>query len=95
MPKLSDDLKKYVKPIEIPDVHALPIINDISYFCKFDELSGVIACPGIRLLSFDKSCFVTRESVFGPMTTEDTPITQDKNNVQLVKKIGSIKPTKK
>mgnify|MGYP003294317378 CR=1 FL=1 len=64
MPKLSADISRFSTKIKTPDVHALPADNSYSYFCKYNELSGVIACPGVRLRSLDDSCFVEREKVF-------------------------------
>lgn len=29
-----------------------------SYFCKYDELVGVIACPDVELPSINDSCYV-------------------------------------
>ena len=41
-----------------------------SYFCKYDELVDVVACPGIDFPALKDSCYVTRESVFGPAPKE-------------------------
>lgn len=37
-----------------------PFLKDdgFSYFCKYDELVGVVACPGIYLPPIDESCYV-------------------------------------
>lgn len=40
--------------------------DEFSYFCKFDELAGVEACPGVDLLPLAESGFVPGERVFGP-----------------------------
>lgn len=64
MPKVSADISRFSTKTKMPDVRALPVENDFSYFCKFDELSGVIACPGVDLRSLEDSCFVEREKVF-------------------------------
>lgn len=41
-----------------------------SYFCKYDELVDVVACPGIDFPALKDSCYVSRESVFGPAPKE-------------------------
>lgn len=41
-----------------------------SYFCKYDELTDVVACPGVDFPALKDSCYVSRESVFGPAPKE-------------------------
>lgn len=38
--------------------------ND-GYFCRYDGLYGVVACPGQYLPALEESCYATREEVFG------------------------------
>lgn len=33
--------------------------DEFSYFCRFDELTGVIACPGVTLPTLQDSCYVS------------------------------------
>ena len=33
--------------------------DEFSYFCRFDELTGVIACPGIDLPTLQESCYIS------------------------------------
>lgn len=52
----------------MPDVRAFPIAEWADSidagFCHYAALSGVIACPGVKLLPLEKSCYVPREKVF-------------------------------
>lgn len=41
-----------------------------SYFLKYDELTDVVACPGVDFPALKDSCCVSRESVFGPAPKE-------------------------
>lgn len=50
---------------EILVMSPFPEEDDFSYFCKYDELTGVVACPGIYLPTVEQSCFVSRADVFG------------------------------
>ena len=48
-------------------IHALlqfTVEDDFSYFCKHDELIGVVAVPNTFLPSIEESCFNTRAQVF-------------------------------
>lgn len=47
-----------------PVARALPPEEEFSYFCKFDELSGVMACPGVVLRPLKESCYRSRKAVF-------------------------------
>lgn len=38
--------------------------DDFSYFCKHDELIGVVAIPDTYLPSIEESCFNSRANVF-------------------------------
>lgn len=62
---------------------ALPPDNS-SYFCKYDELSGIMACPNVVLRPLNDSCYRTREEVFAH-------IHKERNTTSFVKKIGSPK----
>lgn len=53
-----------------PDTEEIIIISpfaeedDYSYFCKYDELTGVVACPGTYLPSISESCYASRADIF-------------------------------
>lgn len=38
--------------------------REYSYFCKYDELSGITACPGVMPVRLSESCYLTCEDIF-------------------------------
>ena len=49
---ISNNLPRYSG-----DAHPL----DFSYFCRFDEVTGVVACPGKKMPALRDSCFLDRD----------------------------------
>lgn len=50
---------------EILEILPFTVEDDISYFCKWDELTGVIASPNPELPSIAESCYVDPKDIFG------------------------------
>lgn len=49
---------------EIDVALQLTVEDDFSYFCKFDDLAGVIVSPDTELPSIADSCYIDRKAVF-------------------------------
>ena len=45
--------------------------DDGSYFVKHDELTDVVACPGIIFPSLQNSCYVPTEEILPHIEDED------------------------
>ena len=61
-----------------------------SYFVKKDQLTDVVACPGVNLPSLANSCYVPTEEIFGTALEEDddeTEISQKQGGPVLTKKL--------
>ena len=56
---------KVLDPKEILKVLPFTVEDDFSYFCKYDELTSVIATPNAELPSIAESCYVDLSDVFG------------------------------
>lgn len=39
--------------------------DDISYFCKYDDLTSVVASPNAELPAVAESCYVDPAEIFG------------------------------
>ncbi len=64
-------LDQYLEIIRsLAEPHPSTLDGEYGYFCKYDELTDVVACPGIDFPTLKDSCYVTRESVFGPAPKE-------------------------
>lgn len=40
--------------------------DDFSYFCRYDDLTGVVASPNTELPAIEDSCYINRSEVFLP-----------------------------
>lgn len=49
---------------EIDVALQLTVEDDFSYFCKFDDLAGVIVSPDTELPSIADSCYIDRKAAF-------------------------------
>lgn len=45
----------------------LTIEDDFSYFCKYDDLTGVVASFSTELPAIADSCYISRADVFLPI----------------------------
>ncbi len=62
--------------------------NGFSYFLKYDQLTGVVACPGIELPSLQNSCYVPIEEIFGTeLEDDDDEISKEQSGPVLTKKL--------
>lgn len=55
---------------ELVDTFSSESESIFSYFCKYDALTDVVACPGVIFPALKDSCYVSREAVFGPAPQE-------------------------
>lgn len=73
--------------------------NGFSYFLKYDLLTDVVVCPGMKFPCLKDSCYVDIRKE--ARLNENQEITHEENyscpncGTQLVKKKGSIKPTRR
>ena len=49
---------------EIDVALQLTVEDDFSYFCKFDDLAGVIVSPNTELPAIADSCYIDCETAF-------------------------------
>lgn len=49
---------------EIDVALQLTVEDDFSYFCKFEDLAGVIVNPNTELPAIADSCYIDRAKVF-------------------------------
>lgn len=38
---------------------------DFSYFCRYNDLAGFVACPGVEQVALKDSCYCHSSEVFG------------------------------
>lgn len=50
---------------EIDAALQLTVEDDFSYFCKFDDLAGVVVNPDTEMSAIINSCYITIADVFG------------------------------
>lgn len=50
---------------EFLQVSSLKAEDKFSYFCKYDELTDVVACPGIKFPKLEDSCYISPVEIFG------------------------------
>lgn len=49
---------------EIDVALQLTVEDDFSYFCKFDDLAGIIVSPNTEFPAIADSCYIDRADVF-------------------------------